>query len=99
MYLIQRALAAALMSRSWKRHSLVLQQLVLLAELAQLGAYGALGAAQRADLAAQILLHLAAGLQVCLQLLHILLQPETQRGGHGVAGDHRAGEIKIKKIK
>lgn len=76
-----------------ERHSLVLQQLVLLPQLAQLAAYGALGAAQRADLAAQVLLDLAAGLQVCLQLLHILLQPEAQRGRHGFTGGHRAGEI------
>ena len=56
-------------------HSLVLQQLVLLSQLAQLRAYGALSAAQGADLTAQVLLHLSAGLQVRLQLLHILLQP------------------------
>lgn len=54
--------------------SLVLQQLVLLAQLAQLCADGALGAAQRADLTAQVLFYLPAGLQVCLQLFNILLQ-------------------------
>lgn len=66
-------------------HSLVLQQLVLLAQLAQLSAYGALSAAQRANLAAQVLLNLPAGLQVCLQLLNILLQSvpsgRVNRGG------------------
>lgn len=70
------------MASRHSRHSLVLQQLVLLAQLAQLGAHGALVAAHGADLTAQVLLHLAAGLQVCLQLLDVLLQPETQRGKH-----------------
>lgn len=61
-------------------HSLVLQQLVLLSQLAQLRADGALSAAQGADLTAQVLLHLSAGLQVRLQLLHILLQPAEVEG-------------------
>lgn len=54
-------------TRTWlKFHSLVLQQLVLLSQLAELAAYGALGASQRADLAAQVLFNLPAGLQVRL---------------------------------
>lgn len=53
---------------------LVLQQLVFLAQLAQLGAYGALSGAQRANLAAEVLLNLPAGLQVSLQLFNVLLQ-------------------------
>lgn len=61
-------------------HSLVLQQLVLLAQLAQFRADGALSAAKGADLTAQVLLHLSAGLKVCLQLLHILLQPAEVEG-------------------
>lgn len=47
-------------------HSLVLQQLVLLSQLAELTAYGALSASQWANLAAQVLFNLPAGLQVCL---------------------------------
>lgn len=59
--------------------SLVLQQLIFLAELPQLRAHAPLGTAQRADLTAQVLLHLSARLQVSLQLLYVLLKPDKQR--------------------
>lgn len=45
-----------------------------MAELAELRASVSLGAVQRADLRAQLLLQLAARLQISLQLLYILFQ-------------------------
>lgn len=55
-------------------HPLVLQQLVVLAELAQLGAKAAVLAAQRRQLTPQFRLQLPVGLKICFQALHILLQ-------------------------
>ncbi len=56
-------------------YPLVLQQLVVLAELAQLRAKAAVLAAQRGKLTSQLRFQLPVGLQICLQTLHILLQP------------------------
>lgn len=68
-------------SRPRRRPSLVLQQFVVLPQLAELRAYAPLRAAQGADLAAQILLHLPARLQICFQPLNVLLQPAGRRKG------------------
>lgn len=58
----------------WK-HLLVLQQLVVLAELAQLRAEAAVLAAQGGELTPQFRLQLPVGLQIRFQTLYILLQP------------------------
>lgn len=59
--------------------SLVLEQLVVLAELAQFRAQAAVLAAQRGKLTPQLRLQLSVGLKICLQTLHILLQPFHKR--------------------
>lgn len=56
-------------------HPLVLQQLVVLAELAQLRAKAAVLAAQGGELTSQLRLQLPVGLKIRLQSLHVLLQP------------------------
>lgn len=55
--------------------SLVLQQLIVLSQLAQFGAKAAVLAAQGGELAAQLRLQLPVGLEISLQALNVLLQP------------------------
>lgn len=59
-------------------HPLVLKQLIVLAELAQFRTKAAVLAAQRGKLTPQLWLQLPVGLKICLQSLHILLQPSRR---------------------
>lgn len=73
-------------------HPLVLQQLVVLAELAQLRAKAAVLAAQRGELTPQLWLQLPVGLKIGLQALHVLLQTFkkwTEMAAGSLEGSHR----------
>jgi hypothetical protein len=67
------------MPKACKVHILVLQQLVLLPELAHFWADPSFSAWEGADLTAELLFHLPAGLQVSLQLFNVLFQPTRRR--------------------
>lgn len=66
-------------------HPLVLEQLIVLAQLAQFGAKAAVLVAQRGKLPPQLRFQLPVGLKICLQALYILLQPFTTEDERAVS--------------